>query len=81
MRHRTFNLLILAGCIASTVAILAMPADAVTGYGLTDAQMHARETARKERAAAQMCIAEHGAGVAVVWTNDGRAVCVPRSWK
>ena len=81
MSHRTFNVLLAVVGIYTAAVLYALPADVVSDYGLTDAQLTARAELRRELAEARMCINEYGAGVAVVRTASGQTVCVPRGGK
>jgi len=83
-RHTALNWL-LAGCLALLVS-LSWHLDADTLAGALDtntnttaeAQRTALAEARKERAAAQLCVKLHGPGAAHGWTPDGALICRAR---
>jgi hypothetical protein len=61
-----------AVCIGLLVSLSwDLDADTLASATTTDAQRTAAAEARKERAAAQLCIKLHGPGVAHGWTPDG----------
>lgn len=80
--HRAINLTLTAGLTAALAAIL-LAGPALDDHSaewnhstaLRDAQKQAQAEARRERAAAQLCIRLHGAGTAYRWTSDGDLVC------
>ena len=83
--HRAINLALTAALAVGIAAILGTghllddnSADWPKSTALQDAQRHAQAEARRERAAAQLCIRLHGPGVAPAWDGDGRLVCSAR---
>jgi len=77
-RHTALNWA-LAGCLALLMSLSwHLDADTLASATTTDAQRTAQAEARKERAAAQLCIKLHGPGVAHGWTPDGALVCTAR---
>ena len=77
-RHTALNWL-LAGCLALLVSLsFHLDADTISSATTTDAQRTALAEARKERAAAQLCVKLHGPGVAHGWDADGALVCTAR---
>jgi len=77
-RHTIPNWL-LAGCLALMVSLAwHLDADTIASAATSDAQRTAAAEARKDRAAAQLCIKLHGAGVSHGWTPDGALVCTAR---
>lgn len=77
-RHTALNWA-LAGCLAILVSLsFHLDAETVVSATTADAQKQAQAEARKERAAAQLCVKLHGPGVAHGWTPDGALVCTAR---
>lgn len=81
-RHRLTNIALTLGLAAAFAAVLSIgPAlddhadEWEQSTSLRDAQKQAQAEARRERAAAQLCIRLHGAGTAYRWTSDGDLVC------
>ncbi len=77
-RHTALNWF-LAGCLALLVSLSwHLDADTLASAATTDAQRTALAEARKERAAAQLCVKLHGPGVAHAWDADGALICRAR---
>lgn len=69
------NALLVAVAVLLMGRAYMLDADDLRDVGLTDAQLQAQQEARRERAAAQLCIKAYGPGVAPGWTADGRLTC------
>lgn len=76
-RHTAMNWM-LAGCLALLVSLSFHLDPEPLASTTTEAQKQAQAEARKERAAAQLCVKLHGPGVAHGWTPDGALVCTAR---
>ena len=49
--------------------------EAVTDFGLSDAQKQVQQEARRDRAAAELCFKTAGYGSAPTWNDRGELVC------
>ena len=80
--HRAVNFGLTAGLAVAFAAILGSShllddnsAEWAQSTALRDAQQQAQAEARRERAAAQLCVRLRGPNAAHRWTPDGELVC------
>ena len=83
--HRLINIALTAALVVAVATILSTghllddhSAEWNPSTALRDAQQQAQASARRERAAQQLCIRLHGPGVAAAWDADDRLVCSAR---
>ena len=81
-RHRLTNIALSLGLAVAFAAVLSIgPAlddhadEWAQSTALRDAQQQAQAEARRERAAAQLCVRLRGPNAAHRWTPDGELVC------
>jgi hypothetical protein len=83
--HRLVNIALTAALVVAIATILSTghllddhSAEWNHSTALRDAQQQAQATARRDRAAQQLCVKLHGPGVAAAWDADDRLVCSAR---